>query len=189
MPDESNQKVKASILVTGMTCTNCAATILKGLEETEGVEKANVNFASEKVTFEYDPKKVDLNKIKQTITELGYGIAAKKSIYPVSGMTCAACVGHVEEALKSVPGVLSVGVNLASEKATVEYLENVTYHDLKKAVDDAGYELGKEVQALEDVSAISQRETKKVRNLFILAAVLAIPTLILSMGRTTCFGL
>ncbi|MDD5190112.1 MAG: heavy metal translocating P-type ATPase [Dehalococcoidales bacterium] len=181
MADKETPKAKASIPITGMTCTNCAGTILKGLEETEGVEKANVNFASEKATFEYDPNKVDLNKIKETIAELGYGVATRKSIYPVTGMTCAACVGHVEEALKSVPGVVSVGVNLASEKATVEYLESVTYNDLKKAVEDAGYGLGPEVQALEDVSATSARETRKLRNLLILAISLAVPILILSM--------
>ena len=86
-----------------MTCTNCAATIEKGLAETEGMDSANVNFASEKATVEYDPNKVDLSKIKDTIAELGYGIATKKSIYPVGGMTCAACVTRVEEALKTRP--------------------------------------------------------------------------------------
>ena len=181
MADKESTKAKASIPVTGMTCTNCVATILKGLEDTEGVEKANVNLASEKATIEYDPKKVNLTKIAKTITELGYGVNTKKSIYPVGGMTCAACVGHVEDALKDVPGVISVGVNLASEKATVEYLESVTYNDLRKAVEDAGYELGKEAQTLEDVSATSQKETRKLRNLLILAISLALPVLILSM--------
>jgi len=176
-----SQKIKASIPVTGMTCTNCAATIQKGLEETAGINSASVNFASEKATFEYDPAQVDLNKIKETITELGYGVAVKKSIYPVAGMTCAMCVAHVEEALKGVNGVVSAVVNLASEKATVEYLENVTYHDLKQAVADAGYELGKEAQALEDVSVTAQRETRKLRNLLIFALILAIPVFILSM--------
>jgi len=176
-----SQKIKASIPVTGMTCVNCAATIQKGLEETAGVNSASVNFASEKATFEYDPEKVDLNKIKDTITELGYGVAVKKSIYPVSGMTCAMCVAHVEEALKGVNGVVSAVVNLASEKATVEYLENVTYQDLKQAVADAGYELGKEIQSLEDVSVVAQRETRRLRNLLIFALILAIPIFILSM--------
>ena len=41
----------------------------------------------------------------------------------VQGMTCAACVGHVEEALDSVEGVSSAKVNLATEKATVEITE------------------------------------------------------------------
>ena len=96
-------------------------------------------------------------------------------------MTCATCVAHVEEALKSVPGVVSVGVNLGSEKATVEYLESTTYADLKKAVEDAGYELGKELKALEDVSETSQREVRKVRNRFIFAAILTIPIVVMML--------
>ena len=105
-----------------MTCTTCAATIEKGLSGTSGVERANVNFASEKASIEYDPSKVNLAKIKSTISQLGYGMATKKSIFPVSGMTCAACVSRVEQALSSVPGVISASVNLASENATVEYV-------------------------------------------------------------------
>ena len=181
MPDkpESEKTIKASIPITGMSCTNCAITIEKGLAETPGVEHVNVNFDSEKASIAYDPNKVSLSKIKDTISELGYKVATRKSIYPVGGMTCATCVAHVEEALKEVPGVVSVGVNLGSEKATVEYLEGTTYADLKKAVADAGYELGSELKALEDVSETSQREVRKVRNRFIIAAILTIPIMVM----------
>jgi len=55
MADKTNSKKadKASIHITGMTCTTCAATIEKGLSETLGVEQVDVNFASEKATIEY----------------------------------------------------------------------------------------------------------------------------------------
>ena len=143
-----------------MTCVTCAATIEKGLNDTPGVQKANVNFAGEEVSVEYDPDKVNLEKIKNTIHELGYEAAVKKSIFPVGGMTCASCVSRVEKAISSVPGVVSVAVNLASEKATVEYTDQVKFSDLKHAVEDAGYELGAEVERLEDVVISSQREIK-----------------------------
>jgi len=41
----------------------------------------------------------------------------KKLNLPVEGMTCAACVGHVENALRGVPGVVEASVNLGTEKA------------------------------------------------------------------------
>jgi Cu+-exporting ATPase len=169
----SKKTEKARIHITGMTCTTCAATIEKGLKETPGVEQANVSFASEKASVEYDPSRVDLTKIKNTISQLGYGVATKKSIFPVGGMTCASCVARVEEALSSVPGVVSANVNLASEKATVEYTDGTSIADLKQAVKDAGYELGSEAETLEDVSAASQRELRGIRNRFIVAAILA----------------
>ncbi len=164
---------KARIHITGMTCTTCAATIEKGLAETPGVEKANVSFASEKASVEYDPSRVDLTRIKNTISKIGYGIATRKSIFPVGGMTCASCVARVEEALSNVPGVISANVNLASEKATVEYAEGTEPADLRQAVKNAGYELGSEAETLEDVTAAAQRELRSVRNRFIFAAVLS----------------
>ncbi len=170
---------KANIHITGMTCTTCAATIEKGLAETPGVEKANVSFASEKATLEYDPSKVDLSRIRDTISQTGYGVATRKSSFPVSGMTCASCVSRVEEALKSVPGVVSANVNLGSEKATVEYIEGINQADLKQAVHEAGYELGSESETLEDISVAARRDLKKVRNRFIFAAALAALIMIL----------
>ena len=170
MPRKSE---KAHIHITGMTCTTCAATIEKGLSETPGVEQAKVNFAAEKAYIEYDPSKVDLAKIKGTISRLGYGTATRKSIFPVSGMTCASCVARVEQALSSVPGVISANVNLASEKATVEYIEGTELADLRRAVEDAGYKLGLEAETLEDVETAIQREMQAVKKRFIFAAVLA----------------
>ena len=150
MTEKSNSKKseKARIHITGMTCTTCAATITKGLSETPGVKQANVHFGTEKASIEYDPSKINLTKIKNTISQLGYGAATKKSIFPVGGMTCASCVARVEQALSSVSGVVSASVNLASEKATVEYIEGTELAQLRRAVKEAGYELGSEAATL-----------------------------------------
>ncbi len=185
---KSNKSEKAHIHITGMTCTTCAATIEKGLAETPGVEQANVSFTSEKASIEYDPSKVDLTKIKDTISQIGYGVATKKSIFPVGGMTCASCVARVEETLSSVPGVISANVNLASEKATVEYTEGTGIADLRQAVKDAGYELGSEAETLEDVTTAARREIRKVRNRFIFAAVLGLSVFVLTLLAPTFTG-
>ena len=59
----------------------------------------------------------------------------------IGGMTCASCVGRVERALKKVPGVQNVAVNLATESAriTVTPAEHLEAR-LRRAVRDAGYE-------------------------------------------------
>lgn len=177
-----NQEKKVdeiSLHITGMSCTTCAVTVEKGLAETPGVARANVNATSEKAYIAYDPAQVDLKKIKDTVTELGYGIATKKAIFPVSGMTCASCVAHVEEALSEISGVISVNVNLASEKATVEYLEGVEFADLRKAVRDAGYDLLPEVTELEDVTESNQQEVRAIKRRLITAIVIAASLMIL----------
>jgi len=173
---------KAHITVTGMTCTTCAATIEKSLAKTAGVEQARVNFASEKAFIEYDPDRVNLGKLKDTISQLGYTAATRKSIFPVGGMTCASCVARVETALSSVPGVVSASVNLASEKATVEYIEGTDSSELQRAVREAGYEFGSEAETLEDVTSALRRETKATRTRFMLALTLSITIMILGFG-------
>src|SRR5207244_5852915 len=67
---------------------------------------------------------------------------AERLTLPVRGMHCAACVGKVERALTSVPGVDEATVNLATEKATVTFDSTRTdVTRLQDAVARAGYEL------------------------------------------------
>ncbi|MCU0676089.1 MAG: heavy metal translocating P-type ATPase [Myxococcota bacterium] len=59
----------------------------------------------------------------------------------VEGMTCAACVGHVERALKKVPGVAGAEVNLVTKKAVVQLQRPIARATLAAAVEKAGYEV------------------------------------------------
>ncbi len=66
--------------------------------------------------------------------------ANKKVTLTVAGMMCASCVAHVEEAIKSLPGVKQVVVNLATGKAAVEFDPNrTTIPAMQKAVSEIGY--------------------------------------------------
>jgi len=174
MVEKTEKPTKTRVHLTGMTCATCAATVEKALIDTKGVKQAKVNFASETASVEYDSQQIDLAGIRNAVSQAGYGAAVRKAIFPVRGMTCASCVARVEDALKSVPGVISAGVNLASEKATVEYLEGVETGEIRRAVRDAGYEMGEETEGLEDVTTAAQREIKAVKDRFILAAIFAV---------------
>jgi Cu+-exporting ATPase len=58
----------------------------------------------------------------------------------IEGMTCASCSNFVERTLNRTPGVQRATVNLASEKATVEYVPTqIDRAGLKAAVEQAGY--------------------------------------------------
>jgi Cu+-exporting ATPase len=174
MAEKTQKLKKTQVHVTGMTCATCAATIEKALSGAEGVKRAGVNLATETASIEYDPRDTDLAKINKVISEAGYGVSVRKSIFPVYGMTCASCVARVEEALRNVPGVISASVNLASEKVAIEYLEGVDAGELRRAVRGAGYEMGQDAEELEDVITVAQREITSLRNRFIVAAVLAV---------------
>jgi len=58
---------------------------------------------------------------------------------PIEGMTCASCVGRIERALKAVPGVETVSVNLATERASITTKAAVARATLVEAVEHAGY--------------------------------------------------
>ena len=57
----------------------------------------------------------------------------------VTGMSCQACVGHVQKALQDVPGVQSAQVDLASGTASVRH-QGAADDKLVEAVSEAGYE-------------------------------------------------
>ncbi|QHS11440.1 heavy metal translocating P-type ATPase [Sinimarinibacterium sp. NLF-5-8] len=58
---------------------------------------------------------------------------------PIEGMTCASCVGRVEAALRKIPGVTEVAVNLATERAQIHASAEVTRAQLIEAVEKTGY--------------------------------------------------
>jgi len=62
---------KTTLQIRGMHCANCAVTIEKSLNKLPGV-KANVNYAAEKAFIEYDPDKINLEKMKQAVKKTGY---------------------------------------------------------------------------------------------------------------------
>jgi len=68
--------------------------------------------------------------------------------FKVDGMTCASCAGRVEKALKSVPGVDSASINLATEKASVRVAPGVSAGALYAAVEKAGYEVPSDTVSL-----------------------------------------
>ncbi len=60
-------------------------------------------------------------------------------ILDVTGMTCAACASRIEKGLNKLPGV-KASVNLAAEKASVEFLPDLTdLHAIIAKVEDLGY--------------------------------------------------
>ena len=59
---------------------------------------------------------------------------------PITGMTCAACARNVERALKRTDGVAEANVNIATDRATVNFdIEQVDALKLIESIENAGY--------------------------------------------------
>lgn len=104
---------------------------------------------------------------------------------PVEGMTCASCVTRVEKALKKVDGVLEASVNLASEKAKIEFdTAKVNVEQLRAAVTDEGYSLvlpeGESRQSA-DAGARENETLRQLKKELLLAGLLAVPIMVISM--------
>lgn len=96
---------------------------------------------------------------------------------PISGMTCASCAGRVERALAKVPGVNSVTVNLANERAHVDTAAHTDPQTLIDAVSRAGYgaTLSQDRHAEADQKA---RHLHHERWALLLAILLALPLIL-----------
>jgi len=115
----------------------------------------------------------------------GGSVAARKVVLPVQGMTCASCVARVERALTGTAGVSAASVNLATNRATIEYdPSKVSLPDLKKAVADAGYEALDPLveEGLQDRERLARRrEIKALRDRLVFSAVLTAPLIFAAM--------
>ena len=110
----------------------------------------------------------------------------KKLIVPISGMHCISCAQKIESNLKKLNGITNVNVNFATEKATVEFDENlISENEINDAIEQLGYKVIKGIshEAKELVDKEKEEREKEVRNLkslFIFSLVLSIPIFILS---------
>jgi len=174
--------------ITGMTCANCALTIERALGRLEGVQRAQVNFASERATITYDPQAVTLDAIIRQIEQAGYGIAKASAEFPVTGMTCVNCAANVERTLKKkVPGVLGAAVNFAAERVHVDYVPGLTGIDeMLAAVEAAGYGALRPADTPEDEDAEQAARRAEIADQtrkFAVGAAFTLPLFFLSMGR------
>ncbi len=129
----------------GMSCASCAQTIDATLKRVEGVHDATVNIANDTGTVSFDETVLTPEEIIKAIKDSGYDAEldhrqSKKITMLVEGMTCASCVSNVDRAVSKLNGVSEVNVNIANDKMMLTYdSEKVRISDIKKAVQDSGY--------------------------------------------------
>lgn len=168
--------MKIDLNIKGMTCASCVNRIEKQLSKIPGIQNVTVSLATEKAHFDITEKEQAI-KAAETIVKAGYDVPLDVFDFGLEGMTCASCVTRIEKVLTKMPGVKTVSVNLASEKAHVEaYSGSVQYADLFKAVSKAGYH-AKPLENISDIDheKIKERELHKEKEKVLLAAILSTP--------------
>jgi len=186
------ENIKKTVNIEGMTCAACSARIEKVLGKMDGVSSATVNLAAEKLNLEYDQEKVSEDQIKKAVEKIGYGYVEPKEEplnerveIPIEGMTCAACSARIEKVVGKMEGVKSVSVNLATEKAVVEYdRKALKLSSIRQGIEKIGYKT-LDVQREAVVDSDRLRKEKEMRTMWIkliIAAAFTIPLFYLTMG-------
>ncbi len=171
---------KTSIPIGGMTCTACAQTIEKALNKKKAVLNAHVNFATEKASIEYDSSEIDIAGLAEVINGTGYealmkrkGSEKREVLLNIVGMTCSSCAATIEKSINSLEGVKSVFVNIATDKARVEYDPSlVSIFDLRKAVTDVGYDVAGEEEVDRAVEEMEAGRKRMLRSWALTAPIL-----------------
>ena len=179
---------KETIKITGMSCAACATRIEKGLGKLPGVRSANVNFAMERATVEFDNLITNNDQLKNVIGRLGYSVIKEmeasnaKAVLKITGMSCAACSSKIEKKLSKLSGVSKAAVNLTTEKATVEFdPSEIKISEMIKVIEALRYSAQRAEEITEDrEKAEREKEIRKLKITLIASIILSSP-LVLAM--------
>ena len=164
---------QVTLPITGMTCAACVGHVSHALEVVPGVEDVRVNLATENATLTLDGDAPPFKTLADAVEDAGYGVRTQKASLSIGGMTCAACVSHVERALTGVDGVAAASVNLATERASVEYVPGLTgISDLRYAVEDSGYSITA-VGSDDSDDTLASGDTTELKRKFVFSLVVA----------------
>jgi len=177
-----------------MSCANCSETVGDALESLDGVSAANVNYATDEGSVEYDPEEVSLRAIYDAVDEAGYGVVSETATVGITDMTCANCAETNEAALEAVPGVVDAEVNYATDEAQVTYNPaDASREAMYDAVEDAGYSPVREEDG-DDAEgdardAAREGEIRKQLRLTLFGAALSAPLLVFMADHLLSLGL
>ena len=164
---------QVTLPITGMTCAACVGHVSDALEKVPGVEDVLVNLATENATLTLDGDAPPFQTLADAVQNAGYGVKTRKTSLSIGGMTCAACVSHVEGALTGVEGVATASVNLATERASVEYVPGMAdVSDLRHAVEDSGYSITA-VGSDESDDTLALGDTAELKRKFVFSLAVA----------------
>jgi heavy metal translocating P-type ATPase len=170
------------IAIGDMTCASCVSRVENAVKAVPGVTAASVNLATERADIRFSGRP-DVPAVIKAIEHAGYAVRIRDTEFSLSGMTCASCVLRVENAIKSVPGVIDVSVNLATGRARVSYLDgSAAIHAVQPAVKKVGYEAEPIADGGDRERDARAAEMATLRRDMIIAATLTLPVFLIEMG-------
>lgn len=105
----------------------------------------------------------------------------EKEIYPVTGMSCAACATSVQTILEAQEGVKEASASYASNEAVIEFDPKIiTQEALREALQAVGYDLVLQEEK-DQLEKKQLAQIRKLKNKLILSAVFSFPLVLFAM--------
>ncbi len=137
--------MKKRIQINGMHCAGCVNSVEKALGKVGKVKDASVQLTTESAEIEVEGDDFPYDEVREAIENAGYEVDEPKNdsvTFQIGGMHCTGCSSAVEKAIKKQSGVVSANVNLAAEKAFVDFdSSQISIDQIKESIENAGYEV------------------------------------------------
>lgn len=176
-------ETQITLPVTGMTCANCVATVERSTKKVAGVRGAVVNFASEKVTVNYDPAVATPQAVIERIQRAGYNVPTVTAELAIGGPP--ADLTPLIQPLKSLAGML--GVRVSGQAVTVHYPAGVlTRADVIATIRKNGYNLADSATPAEPEDAEAAARDAEIRHQWqrlLVGLLFTLPLFLFSMSR------
>ncbi|KAI4617941.1 hypothetical protein J4E83_006274 [Alternaria metachromatica] len=155
------QVYQATLSISGMTCSSCVSAITHAVQEQPWVQSVNVNLLTNSGVIVFSGK-AKCEELVETIEDCGFDVAVEKleevqttspravaaskqqserwrATYSLGGLTCSACIGNVNQALRPLTWIEKVDINLISNSATIIFRGKEHLPEIKETIEDVGY--------------------------------------------------
>ncbi len=193
---ENKTKEKITLSIGGMHCASCAQRIESALGKKKGVQKAVVNFATEKATIEYSPAEISPAQLEKEIIGMGYKVfstSAETSSgtslpgrlgvlrLKIIGMDNPHCLSTIGNGLKAQKGVIKTELTL-TEKAAITYNSDIiTPEKIKETIRSLGYKPLDEGSSQDSEKQAREKEIRSLKIKTMVAWIFSLPLLLLAM--------
>src|SRR3989441_268750 len=176
-------KSRIVLPIEGMSCASCAATVQEALGKAGGVTSAAVNYATGKAAVDYDDAQTNVAELIKTVRGSGYDCGQAGVTFTVEQLHYAPSVAPLEQALRSVRGVVRAAANQATETVTVDYIPGATTAEaLEQAVERAGFRVAEPIAAEDPLERERLAREREVRSLTWKLALAAAVTVVSMLG-------
>lgn len=179
--ETTKKSKKLNLNISGMTCSNCAMKITDTLQKMEGISRADVILTTESAQVEYNDDEVDIDKILDEISNIGYKATLSKVSISLSQDYADKSIKEMQSSLQSINGVKNLLYKKDNNELKVTYNSGiVSENEIIRRFKDLGYKGKKTFGLLEQERQNFEKEIKKRKRLLIISLVLSLPIFILS---------